>query len=305
VISIEHINNIGTCGLVVDNKKICDLDENLFPKDEAGCEHQKQDEERRENQAESGVNAQDSSLGQKTKISPGRGNFSNIIRFSGPAVPLTPVASVGPMKYRTTSVALRLGYKRGAILALLCGLACAQDSPGPPRTLATFEMEELFGVGWQSQPIEFRYDGGRPPAATTRMIGPGGGEVPWQWVSSCSDASAVKGCILVRSDLPAHASYKWTLETGAPPSVQLPNGVKLTRTASNYEVTNGLTGIRISSPEGNPRPVESRSHPGNPVAWERLDRGWRDAEPAVCGASVLRRGCRVGVKCRDLHRYRL
>jgi hypothetical protein len=157
------------------------------------------------------------------------------------------------IKFRVSRFVFRFNFKRGAMLALICGLAFAQDSPGP-RTLATFEMAELFGVAWQDQPVEFRYDGGRPPAATTQMVGPGGAEVPYQWVSSCSDATAVKGCILVRSGLPAHANYKWTLQAGVPPAATVPNGVKVTRTGSSYEVTNGSTGVRISSPEGNPRP---------------------------------------------------
>jgi hypothetical protein len=159
-----------------------------------------------------------------------------------------------PVKSRATSVAFRLTYRRGVMLALICGLAFAQDPPAQVRTLATFEMAELFGVGWKDQPIEFKYDGGRPPAGTTRMLGPGGGEVPWQWVTSCSDSTAVKGCILVRSGLPAHANYKWTLEAGPPSAAQTLNGVKVTRAGSSYEVTNGLTGIRIGSTEGNPKP---------------------------------------------------
>jgi hypothetical protein len=59
------------------------------------------------------------------------------------------------------------------------------------QTLKTFSMAELFGVAWPSQPIEFRYDGGLPALGTTRMLGPSGTEVPYQWVSSCSDATAV------------------------------------------------------------------------------------------------------------------
>ena len=81
-------------------------------------------------------------------------------------------------------------------------------------TGATFQLSELFGVAWPDQPIEFRYDGAKPDPATTRMIGPSGAEVPYQWVSSCSDATATKGCIAVRSNLPANSSYSWTLQSG-------------------------------------------------------------------------------------------
>ena len=83
------------------------------------------------------------------------------------------------------------------------------NPPAKPQatTLATFSLPELFGVAWPDQPVEFRYDGGAATLATTRMIGPAGTEVPYQWVSSCSDAAAVKGCIVVRSSLPANSNY--------------------------------------------------------------------------------------------------
>src|SRR5580765_1827616 len=99
------------------------------------------------------------------------------------------------------------------------------------RTIAAFHLNEFFGVTWPDQPIEFRFDAPRPPVESTRMIGPNGTEVPYQWVSSCSDASAVKGCILVRSELPGNARYTWTLQSGAPPAAIQPiNPVKLTQT---------------------------------------------------------------------------
>jgi hypothetical protein len=121
--------------------------------------------------------------------------------------------------------------------------------------LASFQMSELFGTSWPDQPIEFRYDGGRPPEHTTRMIlEPAGIEVPYQWVSSCSDATATKGCIVVRSALPANARYTWTLQSGPPPAARIQNPVKLSQQGQNYEMTNGLTGIRIATPASNPRP---------------------------------------------------
>ena len=120
--------------------------------------------------------------------------------------------------------------------------------------LATFPLNELFGVAWPDQPIEFRYDGGRPPLATTRMMGPLGTEVPYQWVSSCSDATAVKGCIVVRSNLPANASYAWTLQSGVAPTATAVNPVRLNQAGNNYEITNGLTGVRIVTAAANPAP---------------------------------------------------
>src|SRR5579875_500262 len=124
-----------------------------------------------------------------------------------------------------------------------------------PRVLASFSLTELFGTNWPDQPIEFRYDGGRPPENTTRMIlEPLGIEVPYQWVSSCSDPAAQKGCILVRGSLPAEANYTWVLQSGIAPSATAVNPVTLTIHGNNYELTNGLTGIRIVTPAANPSP---------------------------------------------------
>ncbi len=67
--------------------------------------------------------------------------------------------------------------------------------------LGTFQLSELFGNAWPDQPIEFRYDGGKPTPGTALMIGPLGTDDPFQWVSSCSDAAADLACIAVRSNL--------------------------------------------------------------------------------------------------------
>ncbi|HTA42780.1 MAG TPA: hypothetical protein VK789_10050 [Bryobacteraceae bacterium] len=144
------------------------------------------------------------------------------------------------MSLRTCSIGL-------ASLLVLAGWASLAENP------ETFTLAEQFGASWPDQPIEFRYDGGKPPA-NTRMIGPNGTEVPFQWVSSCSDATATKGCILVRSNLPGNANYTWTLQPGAMPTASVPNPVRLTQNGADYELTNGLTGVRMVSAEGNPRP---------------------------------------------------
>ena len=126
--------------------------------------------------------------------------------------------------------------------------------PATTLTLATFQMSEPFGVAWPDQPIEFRYDGGQPNRSITRMIGPLGTEVPYQWVSSCSDTTAKKGCILVRSSLPAYATYTWTLQLGAAPTATPANPVSLGTVGNNYQITNGLTGVRIVTAAANRSP---------------------------------------------------
>ena len=93
-----------------------------------------------------------------------------------------------------------------------------------------------------------------PPITTTRMIGPNGFEVPYQWVSSCSDANAVKGCIVVRSSLSALSHYYWTLQRGDAPAATPVNPVQVAQVGSNLEITNGLTGVRVVTADGNPSP---------------------------------------------------
>jgi hypothetical protein len=135
-------------------------------------------------------------------------------------------------------------------------VATAAVSLQPSQALGTFQMSELFGVSWPDQPIEFRYDGGQPAAGTARIMlsnGTSTSEVPFQWVSSCSDATATKGCIAVRSALPANANYTWTLQSGSP-TVSPVNPVQLAKVGSNYEITNGLAGVRIVTPASNPAP---------------------------------------------------
>src|SRR5262249_46392347 len=69
-----------------------------------------------------------------------------------------------------------------------------------------------------------------------------------------SDPTATRGCILVRGSLPANASYTWTLQSGVAPAAAATNPVQLVQNGPNYEITNGLTGIRIITPGANPKP---------------------------------------------------
>ena len=146
--------------------------------------------------------------------------------------------------------------------------ASAVVTLNPPVTLGSFYLPELFGATWPDQPIEFRYDGGQPAAGTTRMMlsnGTSTVEVPFQWVSSCSDNAAVNGCIAVRSSLPANSGYTWTLQSGAAPVATPTNPVQLTQVGGNYEMTNGLTGVRIPASLANPfnvAPIEGILLPG-------------------------------------------
>jgi hypothetical protein len=80
------------------------------------------------------------------------------------------------------------------LLLIFTSFAAAQS------TLSTFEIKEVWGVNHPDQPIEFAYSGGKPSLTNTRMLGPNGQEVAYEWESTCK-ASAT-GCIIVRSRLP-------------------------------------------------------------------------------------------------------
>jgi len=124
-------------------------------------------------------------------------------------------------------------------------------------TLATFTLSEPAGVNWPNQPIEFRYDGGVPPLTTTRMLGPDGlTEVPYQWVSSCVDQTAIQGCIAIRDSLAANASNSYTLQSGVAPVAAPANSVRIASVpcfgTTCWQITNGLTGVRIVRSQGSP-----------------------------------------------------
>lgn len=175
-------------------------------------------------------------------ISPQVGTISQAGLYTAPA-------SINSSQTVTVTASSVLDSSKSATAAIALQSTVVQTG----STLASFSLNELFGVSWPDQPIEFRYDGGQPPA-NTRMIGPNGTEVPFQWVSSCSDTSATRGCIAVRSSLPANASYTWTLQSGVAPAATPVNPVQLTQVGSNYQITNGLAGIRVVTAAANPGP---------------------------------------------------
>ncbi|HEX4137077.1 MAG TPA: Ig-like domain-containing protein [Bryobacteraceae bacterium] len=119
--------------------------------------------------------------------------------------------------------------------------------------LGTFQLSELFGGSWPDQPIEFAYNQGSGAPSMAYMIGPSGGEVAYQWVSTCS-APGANGCIAVRSSLPPGSNYTWTLVSGVAPLAAPVNPVSMATVGNNIEITNGLTGIRIPTQAANGTP---------------------------------------------------
>src|SRR5260370_4985378 len=72
------------------------------------------------------------------------------------------------------------------------------------------------------------------------MIGPDGREVPFQVLHT--------GKVAVESGLPAYGSAVWKLYSGRPPDT-LQDTVRVAERPAFYEITNGLTGVRVTRPD--------------------------------------------------------
>jgi hypothetical protein len=111
----------------------------------------------------------------------------------------------------------------------------------PPAEAATeissFPLREVFGVTHPVQVVELEYQG-QVDEGQSYMEGPDGAEVPYQVLSN--------GHLLVLTGLPAWAEKQFRLMAGRAPGVAGP--VKIVESSGYYEVTNGLTGVRVAKP---------------------------------------------------------
>jgi len=107
------------------------------------------------------------------------------------------------------------------------------------ETLKTFTLTERFGVSHPEQIIDFDIDSA-VDAGSAYLLGPDGIEVSCQLLPGGRR-------LAVRTDLPAGAKKRWTLMSGRAPSPKF-EGVKVAETDAWYEITNGLTGVRIAKP---------------------------------------------------------
>src|SRR5579885_399716 len=146
----------------------------------------------------------------------------------------------------------------------------------------TFTLTEQFGANWTDQIIEFQYSGTQSSISGKKMMlsvnGGASAEVPFQWIpaSDCTDEDATVGCIVVRSNLSAGATNTWTLVSGTP-SATATNPVQLATVGNNYELTNGLTGVRIVTASGNAGPYTTQVQ--SPIQGIRLADGtWTGQE---------------------------
>lgn len=141
------------------------------------------------------------------------------------------------------------------VLSLFVGLACAGE-------LHTFRLREIFGVNHPRQVVELDY--GRTIESATYMVGPDGTEAPFQALAN--------GNILIETDLPANRERVYRLMEGRRPATRAP--MKVISNDACFEVTNGLTGVRIA------RPREAGDRTLAPIQGIRLrDGSWTATGP--------------------------
>jgi hypothetical protein len=115
------------------------------------------------------------------------------------------------------------------VLSLFVGLVCAGE-------LRTFRLCEVFGVSHPRQVVELDY--GRTIEGAAYMVGPDGTEVPFQALGN--------GNILIETDLPAKTERVYRLIEGRRAAAGGP--VQVISSDASFEVTNGITGVRIARP---------------------------------------------------------
>ncbi|MHB9025188.1 MAG: hypothetical protein ACYC7E_13620 [Armatimonadota bacterium] len=125
------------------------------------------------------------------------------------------------------------------LIALWLYAGMSLTSPANTQPLITFAVTERFGVAHPDQIIDF--DLAAPvDAKNAYLLGPDGAEVPYQLLENGKK-------LAVRTDLPVGAEKTWKLMTGHAPAPAR-DGVQVTEGTTCYEITNGLTGIRVIKP---------------------------------------------------------
>ncbi len=108
-----------------------------------------------------------------------------------------------------------------------------------PAAAEVFTLREMFGVSHPRQIIDFDLHAPVDPA-NSYVTGPDGGSVPFQLLRGNK--------LAVETDLPAFAERTWNLRTGHSPSPSnsAASSIQINSTAAWYEITNGLTGVRVT-----------------------------------------------------------
>jgi hypothetical protein len=111
-------------------------------------------------------------------------------------------------------------------------------TPGNSQLPITFSLTEQFGVSHGDQIIDFDLPGNYA-GKNLRMTGSDGNQVPFQLLSGNKVGVRVEG------GLQANSTKSWTLSEGASTASARSDEVKLLRSGNVYELTNGLTGVRV------------------------------------------------------------
>lgn len=129
------------------------------------------------------------------------------------------------------------------IAALLAPLADRAPAPAQSPEIETFRVEECFGVNHPTQIIDFDLDQ-KTDASRVHMVDEGGQPVAFQILEDGKK-------VAMQTDLLAGQSRQWKLLAGPAPKT-VPTKLEVTEyTApgrSGYQITNGITGIRVSKP---------------------------------------------------------
>ncbi len=124
-------------------------------------------------------------------------------------------------------------------MLMIFAILCTCNGPvwaGEPASPQPFTLTERFGVAYPEQVIDF--DLAQPVDATAcRLQDAGGQEVAYQLLDGGKK-------LAFSTDLPAHASKTWQLVPGKPTATAL-EAVNAAEVNGCYEITNGLTGIRV------------------------------------------------------------
>jgi hypothetical protein len=110
---------------------------------------------------------------------------------------------------------------------------------GADEVVATFPVEEVYGVSHPQQVVEFD-PGTAVDGRMSYVIGPDGNDAPSQVLSN--------GRVAVVASLPANTRRVWTLYRGRAPKPPSDPAV-VTDRGSHWEITNGLTGVRVAKPD--------------------------------------------------------
>ncbi|MFW6038996.1 MAG: hypothetical protein ACOC9P_00785, partial [bacterium] len=151
--------------------------------------------------------------------------------------------------------------RRLAVRAVV-GFACLVSAPfaaraaepADPEPIATFKIEEVFGVSHPDQVLTFDLDAELPEDGA-HLVNGEGETVLFQILAKGTPVQA----IAVRSGLPAHASRTWRLLPRAKSAPLPKDAVQVTQIDGAWEISNGRIGLRIArdllSEPGAPRAV--------------------------------------------------